>query len=211
MGIKDIVTREVFSLFTEGKFEEGRDILKNLSFRLDECVDTEEKRLILYNLNVVSNILSEKQQAKFYIKMIKNIIEQDEEYIKNNTSKYCDVLVNYSNSFADDISKKEKIDIYTKSYESCNRDLNLLDRSLNALNNICLLEEDYEGCIDILVDIHNYSTFSNLSKELCGKLEVVKNEIINDLDKLEDRRWYDEAKMTIEELLNKSNTCEMQG
>lgn len=207
--INNIVENEVFKHFKDGDFETGEKILRKLSFRLNN-ENTETKRLVLYNLAWVQDELGRAELAKKNIVMIKDIIENDEEYKRENIGNYYRVLGLYTELFKDEITIEDKIKMNQEKYNCCWDNKEFLSTALVSKFDICFLKDDVEGMIDVIEEIHNWVIqdiyIDNESKE---KNDNIRNQLKevrgNTLDVLKDKdeRKYNEL---FEELFNSTNS-----
>lgn len=207
--INNIVENEVFKYFKEGDFETGEKILRKLSFRLNN-ENTEAKRLVLYNLAWVQDELGRAELAKKNIVIIKDIIENDEEYKRENIGNYYRVLGLYTELFKDEITIEDKIKINQEKYNCCYDNKEFLSTALVSKFDICFLKDDVEGMIDVIEEIHNWIMqdiyIDNESKEKNDKIRNQLKEVRgNTLDTLKDKdeRKYNEL---FEELFNSTNS-----
>lgn len=153
INIETEVKKEVFTRFANDQYDEGREVLKKLAFCINEDSTTEEKRLVFYNLAWVNEYKKDINAAKFYIKNIKNIIENDEEYIKNNKIGYSNVLSLYRDLFSDEITTEEQIKmeiINREVYETKNDVLCMLICDFN----IAKLEQDIDSMVWSIESLH---------------------------------------------------------
>lgn len=207
--INNIVENEVFKHFKDGDFETGEKILRKLSFRLNN-ENTETKRLVLYNLAWVQDELGRAELAKKNIVMIKDIIENDEEYKRENIGNYYRVLGLYTELFKDEITIEDKIKMNQEKYNCCWDNKEFLSTALVSKFDICFLKDDVEGMIDVIEEIHNWVIqdiyIDNESKEKNDKIRNQLKEVRgNTLDVLKDKdeRKYNEL---FEELFNSTNS-----
>lgn len=207
--ISSIVENEVFKHFKEGNFGTGEKILRKLSFRLNN-ESTETKRLVLYNLAWVQDELGRAELAKKNITIIREIIEKDEEYKRENIENYYRVLGLYTELFKDEITIEEKIKINKEKYNCCYNKKEFLSTALISKFDIYFLKDDIEGMIDVIEEIHNWIMqdiyIDNESKEKNDKIRSQLEEIKgNALDTLKDKseRKYTEL---FEELFNSTNS-----
>lgn len=207
--INNIIENEVFKYFKEGDFKTGEKILRKLSFRLNN-ENTETKRLVLYNLAWVQDELGRAELAKKNIVMIKDIIENDEEYKRENIGNYYRVLGLYTELFKDEITIEDKIKINQEKYNCCYDNKEFLSTALVSKFDICFLKDDIDGMIDVIEEIHNWVIqdiyIDNESKEKNDKIRNQLKEVIgNTLDVLKDKdeRKYNEL---FEELFNSTNS-----
>lgn len=207
--INNMVENEVFKHFKEGNFETGEKILRKLSFRLNN-ESTETKRLVLYNLAWVQDELGQVELAKKNIIIIRDIIENDEEYKRKNIENYYRVLGLYTELFKDELTIEEKNKINQEKYRSCYDNTEYLAEALVSKFDICFLKDDIEGMIDVIEEIHNWVMediyIDNGSKEKNDKIRNQLKEVRgNVLDSLrgKDERKYNEL---FEELFNSTNS-----
>lgn len=207
--INSMVENEVFKNFRNGDFKTGENILRKLSLRLNK-ENTETKRLVLYNLAWVQDEIGQDELAKKNIVMIRNIIENDEEYKTNNIEKYYSVLGLYTELFKDEITTEDKIKINQEKYKSCYNNIRYLAEALVSKFDICFLKDDIEGMVDVIEEIHSYVMqdiyIDNESKEKnedirCQLKEVRKN-VLSTL-KEKDNLRYNEL---FEELFNSTDS-----
>lgn len=207
--INNMIKNEVFKNFKNGDFKTGESILRKLSLRLNN-ENTETKRLVLYNLAWVQDELGQDELAKKNIVMIRNIIENDEEYKTNNIEKYYSVLGLYTELFKDEITTEDKIKINQEKYKSCYNNIRYLAEALVSKFDIYFLKDDIEGMVDVIEEIHSYVMqdiyIDNESKEKnedirCQLKEVRKN-VLSTL-KEKDNLRYNEL---FEELFNSTDS-----
>lgn len=179
INIETEVKKEVFTRFANEKFNEGREVLKRLAFYINENSTTEEKRLVFYNLAWVNEYKKDFNIAKFHIKNIKNIVEQDQEYMEKNKSKYLDILSLYRDLFQDEICVEEQIgmEIVRKGFYEENQDIL---RMLVCDFNIAKLEQDIEMMMWSIESIHMYYV-NNKNKEDDKNEKEKWNTVINQL------------------------------
>lgn len=207
--VSNIVKNIVFKHFENGEFAEGEKVLRKLSFRLTSENTTEEHRMVLYNLSWVLHEMKQLDLAKDYIKTLKKIMENDCEYIENNSQKYYTVLGLYTELFSEYMSVEEKIEINQRKYEACCGNIDYLDQALVSKFDIYELKDDIEGMIDCIESIHNYvmtkiyiDKTEEESNEIRCKLKETKKNMLNTL-KSKNIDVYNEL---CEELLNLTNS-----
>lgn len=209
--IIEVVKNEVFPLFERGKWEDGARILRKLSFNISEENSTEEKRMVYYNLAWVLDEIGQVELSKKYTLMIKEIIEEDEEYLSTNDDKYCMVLKLYEHLFADEtMSIEEKLELNERIYMTCRKNINLIDQAMVADGVICFTKKDYEGVKDLIEKIHNYKAIKKINgikltpdiiikidKVQCNLLKRLKKENLESYEELiEDCPLLDEIAIT---------------
>lgn len=106
--IQDTIVYEVFRLFSQDKFQEGKELLNKIYVeKYNETEGMYAKRLLLHNLAWVEDELGEKENAKMHIKMLKELVEKEPHYILNNMRDYCLILNLYCEILRDEISDDE--------------------------------------------------------------------------------------------------------
>lgn len=186
-NIEKRVREEVFTLFEQKKFIEGEKILRQLSFQLNEDHSTEIHRLVLRNLSWVNYKINNMDMAKKYAKIIKNKVDKDLEYQQNNVVGCCNIMNLYSEFFKEELTNEERLQINKANYECYHHDIENLDKTLTALNNIYLLERKFYDIPDIIEMIHMYMETEILEDEkkdakLKEKLSEIETEILKDLE-----------------------------
>lgn len=207
--ISSIVENEVFKHFKEGNFETGEKILRKLSFRLNN-ESTETKRLVLYNLAWVQDELGRAELAKKNIMMIRDIIENDEEYKGENIENYYRVLSLYIELFKDEITIEEKISINKEKYKCCYNKREHLSSALISKFNIASLKNDTDEMVDVIQEIHNWimediyidSESKEKNEKIRSQLKEVRRTALLEL-KEKDVHAYNEIQ---EELFNSTNS-----
>lgn len=195
-SVEKVVTEEVFPLFSKGRWKEGSRILKKLSFEMTDNHSTEEKRLVYYNYAWVLHEISEKDLAKKYTIIIKDIIENDKEYMKTNEEKYYKVLNLYDQLLTDEIKKNDDDDeyelltenqikvkekLYMKSYLISKDNVNHLDQAFMAKADLYFLKKDYLGVADLCDQIHSYRFYKMMNDE------VIPNDMLDKLDETQKK------------------------
>lgn len=206
--INSIVENEVFKCFKDGDFKTGEKILRKLSFRLNN-ESTETKRLVLHNLAWVQEELGRVELAKKNIVIIKDIIENDEEYKRKNIGNYYLVLGLYIELFKNEITVEEKIKINQEKYKSCWDNKKYLAEALLSKFDICFLKDDIEGMVDVIEEIHSYvmediyidSESKEKNDKIRDQLKEVRGNVLGTL-KEKDERKYNEL---YEELFNSTS------
>lgn len=207
--ISSVVENEVFKHFKEGNFETGEKILRKLSFRLNN-ENTETKRLVLYNLAWVQDELGRVELAKKNIVMIRDIIENDEEYKRENIENYYRVLSLYIELFKDEITVEEKIKINQEKYNCCYDKTEQLSGALISKFNIASLKNDTDEMVDVIQEIHNWimediyidSESKEKNDKIRNQLKEVRRTSLLEL-KEKDIHAYNEL---FEELFNSTNS-----
>ena len=174
------VREEVFSLFAEGEFVKAEKLLRLISFELTELNTTEEHRLVIRNLAYAYYVNGNIPMAKKHSKLIKEIVDKDKEYQKENLDGYFNVLNIYSEMFKDDLTKEELLQISRTNFEFYANKPEFLDCAIMNQANICILEERYFDIEDILIDIHIYEE-QEKGTEMGSKLQATEKEILKDL------------------------------
>lgn len=205
-SVEKVVTGEVFPLFEESKWFEGCKILKRLSFELRDNHTTEEKRLVYYNYAWVLHEINEFDLAKKYTRMIKNIMEKDEEYMKTNEEKYYKVLNLYDQILKEEDGYDEenmseeqmkiKEDLYMKSYMISRNKVNYLDQAFMAKADLYFLRKDYHGVADICDLIHSYRFYKrmngeDISENMLNKLDETQKRLMEKLKKKDEKIFND--------------------
>ena len=186
-NIIDEVKEKVFPLFEKGMWGDGARILRKISFNIDTYTTTEEKRIVYYNLAWVLDEMGQVDMAKTYVLMIKNIIEEDVFFIKENKDKYCMVLKLYEHLFGDkDLTIDEQIQLNEEIYNTCKKNTETLDQALVSKGCIYFIKHDYEGIVDLIEMIHNYKITKkingkDLSPQVLNKIDKVQGNMINRL------------------------------
>lgn len=179
--INSIIKNEVFKCFKNKNFKEGERILIKLSKRINDNVNTETKRLILYNLAWVQNKLGKCEEAKSNILKIKSLLERDEEYVENNKGSYFRTICLYIELFKNELDKSEKIELNKQILDCCHSDIDFLDQALTCKFDIYELKDDIVGMKDVIEEIHTHIVFT---KKIIGKTEEETKGIIEKLKKV---------------------------
>lgn len=210
-SVEKVVTEEVFPLFARGEWIEGSKILKKLSFGMTDAHSTEEKRLVYYNYAWVLHEIKEKELAKKYTIIIKNIIEKDEEYMKTNEEKYYKVLNLYDQLLTEEIKEnddddeyellteeeiKMKEELYMKSYMISKDNVNYLDQAFMAKSDFYFLKKDYLGVADLCDQIHSFGVYKvkngeKIPEEMLDKLKETQKKIMKKLKKRNEQIFND--------------------
>lgn len=206
-SVEKIVTEEVFPLFAKGRWKEGKEILKRLSFEITDNHSIEEKRLVYYNYAWVLHEVKEKELAKKYTIIIKNIIENDEEYMETNEEKYYKVLNLYDQLLTEEIKKNDDDDeyellteeeikmkekLYMKSYLISKDNINYLDQAFMAKADLYFLKKDYLSVAYLCDQIHSYKFHKVKNGEvipadMLDKLHETQKKIMKKLKKRDEK------------------------
>ena len=140
--------------------------------------------------------ISEKDLAKKYTIIIKDIIENDKEYMKTNEEKYYKVLNLYDQLLTDEIKKNDDDDeyelltenqikvkekLYMKSYLISKDNVNHLDQAFMAKADLYFLKKDYLGVADLCDQIHSYRFYKMMNDE------VIPNDMLDKLDETQKK------------------------
>lgn len=155
MNLIKEVQEKVFSKFADGDFREGRNILKKLVFKINSESSTEEKRMVYYNLAWVSKKLNDIPTAKFYIKNIKNIIEDDKFYCKKEVDNYSKVLQFYTDIYKDNLPIEEIIRVETIVQKACMTTENVMGLYVSKFN-VAMAKNDFKNIEWVFKKLHTY-------------------------------------------------------
>ena len=179
--IASLVKNEVFKHFSNGEFAEGERMLRKLNLRLTDRNTTEDHRLVIYNLAWVQDELGLHEEAKRNIQRIREIVETDEEFCKNNIENYVKLLGLYVYIFADTLTNEENIEINKRKYDVFYNNKDYLPEALISKFNIYSLRNDIDGMIDCIESIHNYEITEEdceikerLYREKCKLLKILE-------------------------------------
>jgi hypothetical protein len=152
--VENIIYEKVFILFAQNKFADGKKILNKLFLQYNDRIEKlETKRLLIQNLAWVEFQLKDLDNAKIHITMIRELVEQDLEYILLNELHYCKLLNHYTLIFETEMNKDEykEIQLYNAGvYEK----IGAIGRQTLALTNIYLMDKDYNSIVELLKGVH---------------------------------------------------------
>lgn len=184
--IASLVKNEVFKHFANGEFKKAERMLRKLNLKLTNQNTTEDYRLVIYNLAWVQYKMGLHDDAKRNILKIKQIVESDEVFCKNNTENHIKLLGLYVCIFENELTVEENIEINERKYNIFYNNSDYLPEALISKFNIYSLKNNMEGMIDCIESIHNYEmTEENkaMKKRLfetkIGLLKILKEKDIN--------------------------------
>lgn len=152
--VENTIYEKVFILFAQNKFKEGKKILNKLFLQYNNKLEKlETKRLLIQNLAWVEFQLDDLDNAKLHITMIRELVEQDLEYIMLNELHYCKLLNHYTLIYESEMDKDDykEIQLYNANvYES----IGAIGRQALALTNIYLMDKDYNSIVELLKGVH---------------------------------------------------------
>lgn len=175
--IASLVKNEVFKHFANKEFVKAERILRKLSLRLTDRNITEDYRLVLYNLAWVQDELGLHQEAKRSIRMIREIVERDTEFCKNNIENYIKLLGLYVYIFADTLTNEENIEINKRKYDICYDNSYYLPEALISKFNIYYIKNDIDSMVDCIESIHNYE-ITEENEDMKIRLTREKNKLL---------------------------------
>ncbi|WP_143314781.1 hypothetical protein [Clostridium sp. HBUAS56017] len=173
--IENTIVNEVFKLFTQDKFQEGKMILKKIYLQSYSHIKSlRVRRLLIHNLAWVEDELGEVESSKIHIKMIKDELENDPDYIDKNISDYCLILNLYCEIFKDEININEykEINLFISNYHHENGSLG---REYVALANVYLIDKKWDNIISLVLKLKKYNVnkyFIDGMLEALGKHNV---------------------------------------
>lgn len=196
MNLIKEVQEKVFNVcFANGNFREGRDILKRLSFKINEDSTIEEKRMVIYNLAWVNYHLKDIGAAKFYIDNIKKEFEENKFYCKKEFDKYNKILHLYIDIYDDELSIAEKLNIENKILKSYAHSNHMIGVSTSRFN-IAMLKEDFKGIERSLKGLHTYSLINLKSKEDRMRCDTIISDMLEKLRTVNEE-WEQEICLTL--------------
>lgn len=203
--IDNIIDYDIFKDFDNENYEKGRDKLKKLYLKYYHFTENMNiKWRILYNIIYAENKIyirstSDSKKAdvhqliKKHTTMLKNEMETNLKYLKDNRGRYCDVLSYYIPYNKEDLTKSEIINLYSISYDIFEKDLSkkYTERNflcaISAKFNLYLMLEDEEVVLDILdtlSSLHNSQAdlmiedmFKDMKETNIDLYERIKNNI----------------------------------
>lgn len=180
--IASLVKNEVFKHFANGEFKEAERMLRKLNLKLTNQNTTEDYRLVIYNLAWVQDELGLREEAKRNIQRIREIVESDDEFCKNNIENYTKLLGLYVYIYADELTDEENIEINKRKYDIFYNNENYLPEALISKFNIYSLKNNIDGMIDCIESIHNYEVTEE-NNEMKERLAREKHKLLKILKK----------------------------
>lgn len=184
--IVSLIKNEVFKYFDNKEYIKAERMLRKLKLKLTYRNTTEDYRLVLYNLAWIQDELGLREEAKRNMRMIREIVEEDIDYCRDNIENYIKLLGLYAYIFADTLTNEEKIRINKRKYDVFYNNSDYLPEALISKFNIYSLKNDIEGMVDCIESIHNYEmTEENkkmrkrLFETKIGLLRILKEKDIN--------------------------------
>lgn len=181
--IASLVKNEVFKYFTNKEFVKAERMLRKLNLKLTNKNTTEDYRLVIYNLAWVQDELGLHEEAKRNIQRIREIVETDEEFCKNNIENYTKLLGLYVYIYADELTDEENIEINERKYNIFYNNSDYLPEALISKFNIYSLKNDIEGMIDCIESIHNYEITEEKNSNMRERLNRKKHKTLEVLKK----------------------------
>lgn len=176
--IASLVKNEVFKHFANKEFVKAERILRKLNLKLTNKNTTEDYRLVIYNLAWVQDELGLHEEAKRNILRIREIVEADEEFCKNNIENYIKLLGLYAYIYADELTKEESIEINKRKYDVFYDNSYYLPEALISKFNIYYIKNNIEGMVDCIESIHNYEMTEEKNSEMRERLGREKHKLL---------------------------------
>ncbi|MDS0528422.1 hypothetical protein NNC19_22290 [Clostridium sp. SHJSY1] len=175
--IQDIITNDIFKLFTNGKFKEAKLLLNQLYLNnYDDIRSLYTRRLLIHNLAWVENKLGDINSSKKHIKMIKEELELDSNYINTNMLDYCLILNLYCELFKNEISLTEykEINLFISNYH---HQTGNIGRKSVSLANIFLIEKRWDELISLILSLKEQNIDEFFIDAILEELEKVNVDI----------------------------------
>lgn len=195
--IASLVKNEVFKHFANKEFVKAERILRKLNLKLTNKNTTEDYRLVIYNLAWVQDELGLHEEAKRNILRIREIVEADEEFCKNNIENYVKLLGLYVYIYADELTKEESIEINKRKYDVFYDNSYYLPEALISKFNIYYIKNDIEGMADCIETMHNYEMAEDKNSVMRERLLKQKKyglELLKEKDFDTYKELYEEIK-----------------
>lgn len=197
--IKEVQENVFSKCFAKGNFKEGREMLRKLAFKIDENSTTEEKRIVLYNLAWVNKIINESPSdiaaAKFHIKNVKSIVEQDKFYCKKEVRNYNMILQLFSDLYKDNLPTEERLKNERKVLEN----YYIVGDKLGyytAKFNIAMIKDSYREVEWCIRDLHTYYLSTKESKEEKTRYDSTIKDMISEI-KLKHEEWTEDICLSL--------------
>lgn len=195
--IASLVKNEVFKHFANKEFVKAERILRKLNLKLTNKNTTEDYRLVIYNLAWIQDELGLHEEAKRNILRIREIVEADEEFCKNNIENYIKLLGLYAYIYADELTKEESIEINKRKYDVFYDNSYYLPEALISKFNIYYIKNDIEGMADCIETMHNYEMAEDKNSVMRERLLKQKKyglELLKEKDFDTYKELYEEIK-----------------
>lgn len=176
---------EVYHAWDYVSKEKARDMLKKMSFqKINDSTDIEDKRLIFHNLaTVIMKIGEDKNSAKYYSKLVKDMLDSYPNYKDNQTNKerYCRALNNYTECYKDELTTEELKEIYKfhyETYKNYNYDEEHVDEyreKLIAQFNLNLLKRNFILVLNTVKDMIIHNNNSQYEEALQSFINDIKD------------------------------------
>ncbi|MBD7912798.1 MULTISPECIES: hypothetical protein [Clostridium] len=173
--IKSTIINEVFQLFSQEKFQEGRILLHRMYLKYyNKITILHTKRILIHNLAWVEDELGEVDSAKIHIKMIRDEIENDIDYIYSNMLDYCLILNLYCEIFKDEISIDEykEINIFIANYH---HESGSIGREYISLTNVYKVDKRWDDILSLIKTLVEFNENEYFINEILE--ELAKNDM----------------------------------
>jgi tetratricopeptide (TPR) repeat protein len=163
--------------------EKAKDMLQKIYFqRFARLKNIEEQRIVLHNLTtVIMQIREDMNSAKFYSKVLKDILDNYPNYLNTqlNKERYCRALNNYTECYKEELSKEELIKIYKFCFDTYKdykyNKINEYLEKIIAEFNLNLTSGNYNQVLIILENL----IIHNNTPEYKEELKIFMNDIKN--------------------------------
>lgn len=185
----------VLSNLAKGEIKEVEEELKKMALNIGG-LSTKDKKDVLYNLAYVCYHGDNINSAKFYIKNIRNIIENDSEFMKEFELDYIRVLQLYNILYKEEVSRIERLETEKKAISLYfeNKD----QVGVNMCKFIIAVISDKFRDVE-----HIYKNIYTLSKQSPDRVERLKYEVaLKDMIKVikNNKDWAEYFNIVINDL-----------
>lgn len=185
----------VLSNLAKGEIKEVEEKLKKMALNIGR-LSTKDKKDVLYNLAYVCYHGDNINSAKFYIKNIRNIIENDSEFMKEFELDYIRVLQLYNILYKEEVSITERLETEKKAISLYfeNKD----QVGVNMCKFIIAVISDKFRDVE-----HIYKNIYTLSKQSPDRVERLKYEVaLKDMIKVikNNKDWAEYFNIVINDL-----------
>ena len=149
--------KKVFDFFSVGEIEKGQKEIKKIAMTKNiNKMNTEDKRLVYYNMAWAEDLIGDKRLAYKYIERCIDIITKDEEYMNNKLNK-----INIDNAltlkkYIDNELKNVDIEKY-RTIEYFNKKIEYYRKEKDCVNEMLYIVKKYD----------RYGTFEEIDETFC--------------------------------------------